>query len=148
MEGVSTTVYKCLKGYWRRRGYERLNGSGRRRVNRVELGSNQSRRRRRFWRIKITPKLGLFKKASPKKFFVWLRDAYVKMMLGLANSGMVSSGYGGSIGGDPFGGFVKAPLKEYDEKMIVEIYKSLVMAHGQLVPRDAARIGSQIVCRR
>uniref|UniRef100_A0A5B7C1Q9 Uncharacterized protein n=1 Tax=Davidia involucrata TaxID=16924 RepID=A0A5B7C1Q9_DAVIN len=147
MEGVSTRVYKGLRGYWKRRGYERLNGSGRRRKNRVELaavaGSNSNRRRRRFWRIKITPKL----RFSPKKFFIGLRDAYVNMMLRLASSSMINSGGIGGAAGDGIGGFGRGPLKEYDEKVIVEIYKSLVMAQGQLVPRDEPRFGTQIVGR-
>ncbi|KAJ6680119.1 hypothetical protein OIU79_019766 [Salix purpurea] len=141
MEGVSATMYTKMKGYWRRRGYERINGSGWIRRNQpVELGSGGStsrrRRRRRFsLRIKIKPKLKILKMSSPKKFFVWLRDAYVKMMLGLANSRAIgTSGFGDSFGA--------RPVKEYDEKMIIQIYKSLVVAQGQLVPRDAARFGS------
>ncbi|TXG63347.1 hypothetical protein EZV62_010341 [Acer yangbiense] len=157
MEGVSTTVYKGLKGYWKRRGYERLNGSssaaGRRRTNRMELG--KTTRRRRFWRIKIKPKIKVLQMPSPKKFFVWLRDAYVKMMMGFANSRVfMASGYGGAIAGDGISGFGRGQIKEYDEKMIVEIYKSILMAQqGQLVPRDADKLGShshshsQIVCR-
>ncbi|KAK2649574.1 hypothetical protein Ddye_017063 [Dipteronia dyeriana] len=152
MEGVSTTVYKGLKGYWKRRGYERLNGSsssvaGRRRINRMELG--KATRRRRFWRIKIKPKIKVLQMPSPKRFFVWLRDAYVKMMMGFANSRVfMASGYGGAIAGDGMSGFGRGQLKEYDEKMMVEIYKSILMAQqGQLVPRDADKLGSQIVCR-
>ncbi|KAL6968582.1 hypothetical protein U1Q18_034383 [Sarracenia purpurea var. burkii] len=144
MEGVSATVYRGLKRYWRRRrGYERINGTGRRRKNRVELGRSGggSGRRRRFWRIKITPKL----RFSPKKFFVRIRDAYVNFMLRIADSRMISCEYGSFVDGSG-GGFGRGELKEYDEKMIVEIYKSLVVAQGQLVPRDAAMIGSQIVC--
>ncbi|CAK7348367.1 unnamed protein product [Dovyalis caffra] len=145
MEGVSARMYTKMKGYWRRRGYERINGSGRSRRNRpVELGSGStsSRRRRFSWRIKIKPKLKILKMSSPKKFFVWLRDAYVKLMLGFASSRAIgTSGYG-----DTFGALGARPIKEYDEKMIIEIYKSLViaqgqLAQGQLVPPDAARFG-------
>ncbi|KAJ0110832.1 hypothetical protein Patl1_00930 [Pistacia atlantica] len=96
MEGVSTTVYKGLKNYWQRRGYQRINnGTGRRRTSRSELGST---RRRRSWRIKIKPKLKILKVASPKKFFLWLRDSYVKMMMSLAHSRVCTS-YGGAIAG-------------------------------------------------
>ena len=133
MDGVSVRVYKGLKRYWRRRGYNRLNVTGRRRMNRAELGRSGSNRRRRFWRIKITPRL----RFSPKKFLLGLRDAYVNFMLRIANSPVISGGYGVPVGD----GFGRVPLKEYDEKMIVEIYKSL------LVTRDAAKIGHQIVCR-
>ncbi|KAK6239441.1 hypothetical protein QUC31_004910 [Theobroma cacao] len=142
MEGISATMYKGLRGYWKRRGYVKLNGSGRRtRRNRVELGST---RRRRFWRIRVKAKLRI---PSPKKFFVWLRDAYVKMMLGFANSRMINTGYGGAIG-DGIAAFGKGPMKEYDEKVIVEIYKSLVMGQGQLVPREAGKLSSAIICQR
>ncbi|GFZ04560.1 hypothetical protein Acr_17g0001320 [Actinidia rufa] len=139
MDGVSARVYKGLKRYWRRRGYDRLNVTGRRRMNRAELGRSGSSRRKRFWRIKITPRL----RFSPKKFLIGLRDAYVNFMLRIASSPVINGGYGGPVGG----GFGKGQLKEYDEKMIVEIYKSLVVAQGQLAARDAAKIGPQIVCR-
>ncbi|XP_044491932.1 uncharacterized protein LOC123215772 [Mangifera indica] len=144
MEGVSTMVYKGLRNYWQRRGYERINGTGRRRTrSRLELNST---RRRRSWRIKIKPKLKILRVASPKKFFLWLRDSYVKMMMSFANS-RVCTGYGGAFAGQGVYGFGKGPLKEYDEKMIIEIYKSLMLgAPGQLVPRDAAKLGSEIAC--
>lgn len=112
----------------------------------MELARLGSSRRRRFWRIK--PKLRFFRIPSPKKFFIWLRDAYVKMMLGFANSRVVSSGYCGSGAlGNGIGGFGQRPLKEYDEKMIIEIYRSLVVAQG-LAPRDVTAIGSVIDIRR
>ncbi|KAL5560956.1 hypothetical protein UlMin_030703 [Ulmus minor] len=148
MEGVSASMYKGFKGYWKKRGYEKLNGSGsRRRMNRVQLGG--SIRRRRTWRIKIAPKLSFLRKVgSPKKLLVWLRDAYVKLMLGFATSRVCSTGYGGVIGCDGIGGFRRDPLKEYDEKMLVQIYKSMVLAQGQLVPLEAAKLGSEIISRR
>ncbi|XVF22138.1 hypothetical protein REPUB_Repub12eG0147900 [Reevesia pubescens] len=142
MEGISATMYKGLRGYWKRRGYVKLNGSRRARPSRVELGST---RRKRFWRIKVKAKLRI---PSPKKFFVWLRDAYVKMMLGLANSRMVSTGYGGAMGDQGIAAFGKRPIKEYDKKMIIEIYKSLVMAQSQLMPREAGKLSSAIICQR
>ncbi|XP_022727804.1 uncharacterized protein LOC111283485 [Durio zibethinus] len=142
MEGISATMYKGLRRYWKRKGYVKLNGSRRARRGTVELGSTQ---RRRFWRIRVKAKLRI---PSPKKFLVWLRDAYVKMMLGLANSRMINTGYGGAIGYGGIAAFGKRPLKEYDEKIIVEIYKSLVMAQGQLVPREAGKLSSAIICQR
>ncbi|GLU07320.1 hypothetical protein SLE2022_242820 [Rubroshorea leprosula] len=143
MEGVSTRLYKGLKRYWRRRSYVKLKGSRRIRRNEVELGSSLNGRRR-FWRIRIKPKLRL---RTPKKFFVWLRDAYVNMMLRLSNSWVMTagSGYGGVIS-NGIATFGKEPMKEYDEKMIVEIYKSFVI--GQLTPHDAAKLGSAAVPAR
>ncbi|CAK9185811.1 unnamed protein product [Ilex paraguariensis] len=149
MEGVSVSVYRRLSGYWRKRGYERLSGTDRRRkTTRLGLGAAGSNRRRRFWRIKNTPKLRLKLRFSPKKFFCGLRDAYVKMMLRIANSCVVNGGGIGGFAGDWIGEFGMAPLKEYDERMIIQMYKSIVMAQGQLVSRDAARIGTEIVCHR
>ncbi|KAJ9187830.1 hypothetical protein P3X46_003245 [Hevea brasiliensis] len=141
MEGVSATMYTKLRAYWRRRGYQRLNKSTRRRMNQIELGST---RRRRFWRIKIKPKLKIFQIASPKKLFIWLRDTYVRMMLGFANSRLIGAGGYGYGFPDGMAAFEKGPLKEYDEKLIIEIYKSLVKAQSQsqLVPHDTARFGS------
>ncbi|CAN1310477.1 hypothetical protein LINPERPRIM_LOCUS28080, partial [Linum perenne] len=82
------------------------------------------RRRRSSWRIKIKPKLKFLNKVgSPKKLFIWLRDAYVRMMVGFANSGG-----GGMVGVDGgVGGFGRKVVKEYDEKMIIEIYNSVVI---------------------
>ncbi|GFP96327.1 hypothetical protein PHJA_001776800, partial [Phtheirospermum japonicum] len=141
--GVSNAVYKGIKGYWRRKGYERLDGGGgRKRKGEV------SKRRRRFWRIKQTPRLKLKLRFLPKKFLIGLRDAYVNMMMKIANSRVIGGGYGGGYPGDGVMGFGLRPVKEYDERMIVENYKSIVMAQGQLVPRDAAWIGSEITCRR
>ncbi|TKY52484.1 hypothetical protein E2542_SST24006 [Spatholobus suberectus] len=154
MEGITVSVCRGLKEYWRRRGYRRLNGSGRRRRNRVELGSTRTGRGRFWrWRIKLAPKIRIQKIPSPKKVVLWVRDAYVRMMLGLANSRVMTvsasaSGFGGALSGadSSFAGFGRAPPKEYDEKMIIQIYKSLLMAHGPLVPHDAA--AAEIACRR
>lgn len=41
--------------------------------------------------------------------------------------------------------FEKCPLKEYDENMIVKIYKSVMLLQGQLVPRDAPKLSLEIV---
>lgn len=158
MEGITASVCKGVKEYWRRRGYERINGSGRRRLNRVKLGSaNRTGKSRRLWRwrIKLSPKIRIRKIPSPKKVLLWVRDAYVRMMLGLANSRVMTvsgsvSGFGGALSGadtSSFAGFGRAPHKEYDEKMIIQIYKSILMAHAPLNhPHDAAT--SQITCPR
>lgn len=126
-----------LKEYWKRKGisYRRLNGSGRRRKNPVvELGGGTRRR----WRIKISPRKVRIPKIrfSPKKMVLWLRDAYVKMMMSLANSRMV--GLSASTSGYSFGGgFGRGPTpKEYDDKMLIHMYRSLMMA--QLVPPEIA----------
>ncbi|XP_038703846.1 uncharacterized protein LOC120000049 [Tripterygium wilfordii] len=127
----------------RKSGYRRIDGSGNGRRRRSVVLANGSGKRRRFWRVR-RPRIEILKLvASPKRFFVWLRDAYEKMMLRFAESSMVSAGsYGGSAYGNGIG---KARLKEYDEKMIVEIYKSIVMAEGHvMVPREAGKLGSRL----
>lgn len=78
----------------------------------------------------MTPKIRIQRIPSPKKLLVWLRDAYVRMMLGLANSRVATM----SASAEP--DFCRAPPpKEYDEKVIIQIYKSLIMGqgHGHLV---------------
>ncbi|XP_030532820.2 uncharacterized protein LOC115729661 [Rhodamnia argentea] len=144
-----------MRASWRRRGYERLAGSGSRREDRAYLDPARGRRgRRRSWRVKLTPRVKLLRlAASPRRFFLWLRDAYVKMMLGFASSGMLGSGFGYGCGvsiGDSGGaGFGRAPAKEYDQKTLVEIYKSMLVAHGQPPPpRGAGTLGSEVARRR
>ena len=67
--------------------------------------------------------------------------------MGLASSRVMTmsasaTGYSGAFGG----GFGRGPVKGYDEKMMVQIYKSLMMAQGQLVSRDAAKLCSELAC--
>ncbi|KAF8036804.1 hypothetical protein BT93_C2503 [Corymbia citriodora subsp. variegata] len=135
MEGASVSAYKGLRGYWKRRSYRRLDRSGsRRRMRVVELGSTR-RRRRWSWQIKITPKLARLSSPKkllhwPKKFLIWLRDGYVKMMLGFADS-RVCGVYGGSVADSGLSGFGRPPPKEYDQRVIVEVYKALMAAQAQ-----------------
>ncbi|MQL96059.1 hypothetical protein Taro_028730 [Colocasia esculenta] len=155
-----------LKGYWKRKRYQRLDGGGGARSRgwrwrsqrpRVQLsaagdqGEGAGGRRRRFWRIKIAPKLRFLRRAvaAPRQLLTAVRDAYVRMMLRFANSRVFSAGGGlGYFGGDPAPlGFGPPALKEYDEKMIVEIYKSL-MAQGHLVAAGGGGQGTQLVPRR
>lgn len=143
MGAVSISIYKGLRAFWARRGYQRL-GDGGRRV------PADRRRRFRLRRFKVAPRVKLMNLIirSPKRFLIWLRDAYVKMMMGFATSRICTAGYGGSVADASISSFGKAPLKEYDKRMIVEIYKSLVVAQGQLVPREAVDLSSGLVVRR
>nr|GMD60911.1 uncharacterized protein LOC109158620 [Ipomoea batatas] len=61
------------------------------------------------------------------------------MMLRIANTRVIGGGMGGFPGDTGVAGFGTRPLKEYDERMLIQIYKSMLAAHGQaqLVPRDA-----------
>ncbi|KAI3800913.1 hypothetical protein L1987_29013 [Smallanthus sonchifolius] len=117
MEAITNRVYRGVKGYWRRRRYERLAG-------------NENRRKRLFWRIRITSKLKLKLKKklklrySPKKLLIGIRDGYVNMMMRMANSPVVAGTGGYGEGTAKFG---MRPAKEYDEKLVIEIYKTLAM---------------------
>ncbi|KAJ4904393.1 Uncharacterized protein Rs2_18344 [Raphanus sativus] len=117
--------------YWRRsRGYERLDVS-------AKKSNSDPTRKRRFWRrIKMVPKLRVLKKTTfPKKLLTRLRDSYVNMMLRLASSGAIGSSYGyGEYG---YGSGLAS--REYDEKKLVEIYKSMLMAQGTLVHRNVPK---------
>lgn len=118
-------------------------GTGGRRVrrNKVVLGG---RRRRRVWRIRVSPRLRFLRVLSPKRLITRIRDVYVRMMLAFANSGVM-----GVYGGDAFAGFQAPPVKEYDERMIIEIYKSL-MAQGQLFATSGVGVvpSGELVVRR
>lgn len=132
-----------LKGFWKRRGYHRVDGGGasrRRRLPTAEFGGGgegdpcrngcgrRRRRRSSFWRIKISPRLVLLRlrrAASPRRILARIRDAYVRMMFALSSAVPAGVAYGGDVWGMSFG----VPMvKEYDEKVLVEIYKSLIVS--------------------
>ncbi|WVZ71397.1 hypothetical protein U9M48_019994 [Paspalum notatum var. saurae] len=146
-----------IKAYWKRRGYYRIDAAAAQRrppLPTAELGggggavaqpapaehgsgSVPGRLRRRGWRVRRGAQLGrrLLRALSPRRWLVRLRDAYVSAMLRLASSPAV--GYGA---GAPFCAttatrgvaFARpgAQLKEYDEKMLVEIYRSILARGG------------------
>ncbi|XP_021722257.1 uncharacterized protein LOC110689765 [Chenopodium quinoa] len=157
MEGISANVYKGIRGYWNRKGYKKLDKKNKNYVQAgdpvvgtgSDLDPNRGQgkgrgRKRRFFRVTTGRRMRIWRKVvgMPKKWLTRLRDAYVNMMLNLANSGLAvggaAAGFGGSIEYSGFGyGYGnnngnRGQLKEYDEKMIVEIYKSLIIAQGQL----------------
>ncbi|RAL42077.1 unnamed protein product [Cuscuta campestris] len=142
MEGVSVSVYNGIKEYLKtkRSGYERITRPGARgRKCRVELGGG---RKEAPWRIKLRPKLKLRinLRFSPKKLLLRLRDAYVGLMLRVSNTRAI-----GGFAGNTVSDFTARSVKEYDERMIIQIYKSLLIAHGQtrLASADAPpRIGT------
>ncbi|KAF5197388.1 hypothetical protein FRX31_013025 [Thalictrum thalictroides] len=128
MELISSTFSSSIKRNWRRRQYQRLDGS----VNREDtikiarLGG----KRKRFWRIRAIRKLKLgFKIVSPIKLLAKLRDSYINMMLGVA-------GNVGSLNGDSFFGRKRLPkartvekiskAEEFETKLVYEIYKALM----------------------
>ncbi|KAM0071877.1 hypothetical protein Hdeb2414_s0001g00030241 [Helianthus debilis subsp. tardiflorus] len=136
MDGITTRVYRRVKRYWRRKPYIRLGGN-----STDEPGLN---RPRRFWRIRVTSKLKLKLKkklklrCSPKKLLTGIRDGYMNMMMRMANSQVVagSGGYGEGVAK-----FGMKPVKEYDDKLIMEIYKTLALRQAQLATNDGSEIG-------
>lgn len=147
MECITTSMQRSLKKYWKRRkGYQRMNKSVRK-TNTVKLGGGATTGTKKKWRIKISPKIKFPTISSPKKWMVWMRDSYVRMMLGLANSKVMNL----TSFNDPTGGFGRAPQpKEYDNKMLVHMYNSLVVAQGHLVPLDnlPSKLGSETAWKK
>ncbi|KAG9155839.1 hypothetical protein Leryth_004091 [Lithospermum erythrorhizon] len=153
----SRNEYKGVKWYVnKRKGYQKLHGSSQRMNPCVVVmgGSGNCKKRRFNWRMKLNKKLKFkFKfSISPKKFLIGFRDGYINFMNKIANSSMVTGGgfvgSGGGYGGNVMNGFRVKTLKEYDEKMIVEIYKSLVISQTQLAPCDVAKFGRHVICSR
>ncbi|KAK9057233.1 hypothetical protein SSX86_022068 [Deinandra increscens subsp. villosa] len=115
-------------GYsWRRRG-------GYRRLDEV-VRSKEEGRGKWSWKIRMPRKMKLRRLKfiiSLKKVIGRVHDAYVRMMIRVANSpvvirgGGVIGGYGGGVEGQQLQ-FGMRPMKEYDEKMIIQMYNSLVI---------------------
>ncbi|TKW12219.1 hypothetical protein SEVIR_5G022600v4 [Setaria viridis] len=146
-----------IKAYWKRRGYYRVDAAAAQRrppLPTAELGGGvaqpppeggSARRRRRGWRVR-RGQLGrrLLRALSPRRWLVRLRDAYVSAMLRLASSPAVGYGAGTPYcATTPHGAAFGRPpqLKEYDEKVLVEIYRSILARGGPLplaVPGDGA----------
>lgn len=113
LEMESVTVGRVVKGwreYWRRRSYQRLNGRRGRKI--------------RWRRMRVGPRMRIRGKGI-KKMMVRVRDAYMRMMMRLAASGVRGMSSGGADAVVGLGG--KASLKEYDPAVILHIYNSLLL---------------------
>ncbi|XP_039127981.1 uncharacterized protein LOC120264248 [Dioscorea cayenensis subsp. rotundata] len=143
-----------LKTYWKEKAYRRLDSPEgkrrrrRRRLAKAELGDG---RRRGFWRIRsrirIASRFRSLRKASPRRILTWIRDAYVRLMLAFARSAAIRGGYGYGYGGEAVAGFSRPAVKEYDEKVLVEIYKS-ILARGGGIVAVGSEMDGQIVVNR
>lgn len=138
-----------IKAYWKRRGYYRIDAAAAQRrppLPTAELGGGQPpaedgsgrRRGRRGWRVR-RGQLGrrLLSALSPRRWLMRLRDAYVSAMLRLASSHAIGYGAGGpycATANHAGASFAARPaqLKEYDEKVLVEIYRSILARGGPL----------------
>ncbi|XP_040375955.1 uncharacterized protein LOC121053287 [Oryza brachyantha] len=130
-----------VKAYWKHRGYYRLDAAAAQRrapLPTAELGGGRQEergaRRRRGWRVRRGLGLGrrVLRALSPRRWLVRLRDAYVSAMLRLASSpAAVGFGAGAPYCAAGQEAFTRPrQLKEYDEKMLVEIYRSILARGG------------------
>ncbi|KAK9067731.1 hypothetical protein SSX86_011842 [Deinandra increscens subsp. villosa] len=127
MEGLTAKVYSGVKCYWRTRRYHRL---GTTTASATDDGEQQRRGRRRTWRIRLNPRLKLKLPRSPKNLFIRLRDGYVRIMMKLANTSVIRGRtMTGGYDGDGFG--KETVVKEYDEKVIIQICKNLAIRRNQ-----------------
>ncbi|XP_008800909.2 uncharacterized protein LOC103715150 [Phoenix dactylifera] len=86
-EAFPYRFYRGIRLYWRRRKYERVDGSGyRKKAARVTRFGSGRGGNRRFWRIRPLFRIRI-KIPSPVRLLARLRDAYVDAMLGLAGKG-------------------------------------------------------------
>ncbi|KAM0933248.1 hypothetical protein DsansV1_C36g0231891 [Dioscorea sansibarensis] len=143
LEAFPAKFCKGVRSYWRRRKYtklESISGSKSSGVRVVRLGGgdgtraqnqHQSTTRRRFWRLKRAIKLRI-KSWSPFHLMAKLRDAYIEAMLRLAGKG---SGLSIAAGSEPLwdrriprSRTVKTGRTEFEQRLIFEIYRSLVLS--------------------
>ncbi|XP_060195403.1 uncharacterized protein LOC132624677 [Lycium barbarum] len=111
-----------LKIQWRRRRYQRLDGTARKNIKVTKFGRNGQKR---TWRIKAIPKLKL-KIFSPIKLWNKFKNAYMNMMLHLA--GNVNNGNMFGAKRIPKARQVELAYTntEFENRLIYEIYKSMV----------------------
>ncbi|KAL8214863.1 hypothetical protein R6Q57_004312 [Mikania cordata] len=124
MEDSKMRGFKGVKRYWRRRGYRRL----------APANESRSKRGKWSWKLRIPRrlKIKLKFKFNPKKLIARVHDAYVRMMMRVADLPAVRCGAIAGYGGGGSGEFGMRPMKEYDEKIIIQMYNSLVMRQIQL----------------
>ncbi|KAL8232771.1 hypothetical protein R6Q57_002552 [Mikania cordata] len=124
MEVITTKLSNTVKCYWLSKRYNRLGTT----ATYGGLGAEESRprrqKRRQMRRIRVAPRLKLKLTRSPRKLFIRIRDAYVKIMMKLANTSVVR---GTTMTGCNGVGFGKTMIKECDEKIIIEILKNLAI---------------------
>lgn len=138
---MDRTYKRGIKAYWKRRGYYRLDAAAAQRrppLLTAELGGGAPapeglRRRRRGWRVRRGLGRRLLRALSPRRWLTRIRDAYVSAMLRLASSPAVGYGAGAPYcAGGPEAFARPRQLKEYDGKVLVEIYRSILARGGPL----------------
>ncbi|KAG1368071.1 hypothetical protein COCNU_14G005390 [Cocos nucifera] len=128
--------YRGIRLYWRRRKYQRVDGSGsgKKAVKVTRFGSGRGGNRR-FWRVRPIFRIRI-KIPSPVRLLVRLRDMYVDAMLGMAGKGSALALPNGPEAlwdkRIPKSRPVRLQAGSYfEQRLILEIYKSLV-ASGEL----------------
>ncbi|KZV20387.1 hypothetical protein F511_41551 [Dorcoceras hygrometricum] len=115
---------KSLSRQWRRRGYSRLSPT-RRSLKTARFGGNL----KRSWKVRVARKLRLVRLVSPLKLWHRFKNAYMNMMLRLANgSHMANSGnlFGEKRIPKARDLDVNYSRSEFENRLILEIYKSMV----------------------
>ncbi|XP_073017986.1 uncharacterized protein [Primulina eburnea] len=115
---------KSIGRQWRRRGYSRLSPT-RRNLKKARFGGNP----KRSWKVRIARKLRLVRVVSPLKLWYRLKNAYMSMMMRLADSSHTANS--GNLFGEkrvPKARDLKTTYSksEFENRLILEIYKSMV----------------------
>ncbi|KAJ9140806.1 hypothetical protein P3X46_031406 [Hevea brasiliensis] len=131
MDKFSSACYNSIKRCWRRRKYQRLGrgSNNKRKLKIIRLGGGSTRR---LWKLRTTRKLQ-WKLVSPFRLLINFHEAYVEMMIRVANS-MGTLNNKGWLGGN------KKVAKEkeisivccgeevIDTRLVMEIYKRLAVS--------------------
>ncbi|KAK4759673.1 hypothetical protein SAY87_022804 [Trapa incisa] len=135
---------KSVKTFLRRREYKRLHHeiTDQKRVRVTRFAGGGSGQQRRFWKIRIAPMLRWrLIVASPLRMLAGLKNAYVRMMIGLA-------GNVGSLNTNNVFGVKRIPkarqtptvysAEEIENRLIQEIYLALKASSQPDLPAAAA----------
>lgn len=134
MELLPKASYGNLKRYWRRRRYQRLEGTTQSRKN-LKITKFGGTGPNRKWKIKALPKLRILRPfRSPLKLLTKIKNSYMEMMINLAgNVGTLNTST--TFGGKRVPKARKSDAIVYsshqvEERLVLEIYKALVASRG------------------
>lgn len=117
--GINPFSGSLGKKQWKRRGYNRITPTNRKNVKIVRFGTAN----KRPWRLRLAPKLRVMRLASPMKLWFRFKNAYMKMMLRISNTGNL-------FGDKRIPQARDAPMaysrSEFENRLVLEIYKSMV----------------------
>ncbi|KAJ0989118.1 hypothetical protein J5N97_007474 [Dioscorea zingiberensis] len=147
MESMAGEVFRSLESYWRKRTYQRLQGSSSPSKKRViKLGG----RSRRSSKIRVTRVLFKLRETipSPGKLLCGLRDAYVNTMLVLSGEKQSAplmsvvkskkSGHESMLTEKiPKALKISRKVSEFEKKMMIHIYNDLVAPRQSLASLSA-----------